>query len=127
MVPVFGGHPVFLSRSSFPFLFPVFLSRGPDDDARPTSTARRKRRVIGSLRIKDIELPLDMEIAFGGAGLDSDGRHRVGFEGRAALRRSDWGLDWNAPPATGGVLISDRVTLTLGISAVRQERAAAAA
>ncbi|MFH8442978.1 YceI family protein [Streptomyces sp. NPDC018026] len=83
--------------------------------------------LVGSLRIKDIELPLDMEIAFGGAGRDSHGRHRVGFEGRATLRRSDWGLTWNAPLATGGVLISDRVTLTLDISAVRQERTAAAA
>ena len=76
-------------------------------------------RLMGSLRIKDIELPLSIGIVFGGVGDDAFGNHRVGFEGAAALRRSDWGLSWNTPLETGGFLISDKVTLTLGISAVR--------
>ncbi|MFG2690705.1 YceI family protein [Streptomyces sp. NPDC048405] len=78
-------------------------------------------RLVGNLKIKDIELPVDLEITFGGAGQDTYGQHRVGFEGRATLQRSDWGLTWNAALETGGVLISDKVTLVLDISAVRQE------
>lgn len=83
-------------------------------------------RLAGSLRIKDVELPLDVDIVFGGAGDDAFGNHRVGFEGRATLRRSDWGLTWNAPLETGGVLISDKVTLTLDISAIRADQDTAA-
>ncbi|MFJ8357230.1 YceI family protein [Streptomyces sp. NPDC093984] len=83
-------------------------------------------RLAGSLRIKDIELPLDIDLVFGGAGDDAHGQRRVGFEGSATLRRSDWGLAWNTPLETGGVLISDKVTLTLDISAVRADREAAA-
>jgi polyisoprenoid-binding protein YceI len=83
-------------------------------------------RLVGNLRIKDIELPLDIDVVFGGAGDDSFGQHRVGFEGSATLRRSDWGLAWNTPLETGGVLISDKVTLTLDISAVRTEPETAA-
>ncbi|MDQ0809628.1 polyisoprenoid-binding protein YceI [Streptomyces sp. B3I7] len=83
-------------------------------------------RLSGGLRIKDIELPLDIDVVFGGAGDDAFGNHRVGFAGSATLRRSDWGLAWNTPLETGGVLISDKVTLTLDISAVRTERDAAA-
>ncbi|MFB6755109.1 MULTISPECIES: YceI family protein [Streptomyces] len=79
-------------------------------------------RLVGNLKIKDIELPVDLEITFGGAGQDTYGQHRVGFEGRATLQRSDWGLTWNAALETGGVLISDKVTLVLDISAVRQEQ-----
>ncbi|MFJ6070953.1 YceI family protein [Streptomyces sp. NPDC093065] len=79
-------------------------------------------RLVGNLRIKDVELPVGIEITFGGAGQDSYGQHRVGFEGRATLRRSDWGLTWNAPLEAGGVLVGDKVTLALDISAVRQEQ-----
>ncbi|MEV6886125.1 YceI family protein [Streptomyces sp. NPDC051135] len=79
-------------------------------------------RLVGNLKIKDIELPVNLEITFGGAGQDTYGQHRVGFEGRATLQRSDWGLTWNAALETGGVLISDKVTLVLDISAVRQEQ-----
>ncbi|MER5366530.1 YceI family protein [Streptomyces sp. NPDC002722] len=78
-------------------------------------------RLIGALRIKDVELPLTIDLAFGGAADDANGAHRVGFEGFATLRRSDWGLVWNAPLETGGVLISDKVTLNLDISAVRSD------
>ncbi|BET52065.1 YceI family protein [Kitasatospora aureofaciens] len=83
-------------------------------------------RLAGSLRIKDIELPLDIDVVFGGAGDDAFGNHRVGFAGSATLRRSDWGLAWNTPLDTGGVLISDKVTLTLDISAIQTEQEAAA-
>ncbi|WP_399894334.1 YceI family protein [Streptomyces sp. BBFR51] len=84
-------------------------------------------RLVGGLKIKDIELPVDIEVTFGGSGQDSYGQHRVGFEGRATLQRSDWGLTWNAALETGGVLIGDKVTLILDVSAVRQEPAEAAA
>jgi len=83
-------------------------------------------RLDGMLRIKDLELPLALDIAFGGAGDDAYGQHRVGFGGTATLRRSDWGLTWNTALETGGVLISDKVTLTLDVSAVRVDPALAA-
>ncbi|MFD6291413.1 YceI family protein [Streptomyces sp. NPDC060205] len=83
-------------------------------------------RLDGRLRIKDIELPLALHVTFGGAGEDAYGQHRIGFEGTATLRRSDWGLTWNTALGTGGVLISDKVALTLDISAVRVEKAPAA-
>ncbi|OSP39216.1 MULTISPECIES: YceI family protein [unclassified Streptomyces] len=83
-------------------------------------------RVMGALRIKDVELPLDLRTVFGGAGEDAHGRYRAGFEGTATLRRSDWGLAWNTPLGAGGVLIGDKVTLALDISAVRADLAPAA-
>ncbi|ROQ60154.1 polyisoprenoid-binding protein YceI [Streptomyces sp. 840.1] len=83
-------------------------------------------RLLGALRIKDIELPLDLAVVLGGVGADANGRHRVGFEGTATLRRSDWGLAWNMPLRTGGALISDKVTLSLDISAVRADLTPAA-
>ncbi|HEY9329596.1 MAG TPA: YceI family protein [Streptomyces sp.] len=106
--------PDFFDSATFPLM--TFRSTGisplGDDEFR----------LMGSLRIKDIELPLAIDLVYGGAGVDADGAHRVGFEGSATLRRSDWGLVWNAPLETGGVLISDKVHLSLDISAVKAER-----
>jgi polyisoprenoid-binding protein YceI len=74
---------------------------------------------LGYLRIKDIELPLHIDLECGGASRDAHGQNRVGFEGTATLNRSDWGLGWNTALATGGVLVSDKVQLVLGVSAVQ--------
>ncbi|PSM37584.1 polyisoprenoid-binding protein [Streptomyces dioscori] len=110
--------PDFLDSETFPLM--AFQSTGIVQLGDGTF------RLDGRLRIKDIELPLALDVTFGGAGEDAYGQHRIGFEGTATLRRSDWGLTWNTALATGGVLISDKVTLTLDISAVRVEEAAAA-
>ncbi|WP_406174831.1 YceI family protein [Streptomyces canus] len=95
---------------------------------RSTSIVQRgdEFRLTGSLRIKDVELPLDIDLVLGGAADDVDGQRRVGFEGTATLRRSDWGLTWNTTLEAGGVLVSDKVTLALDISAVRIDPDAAA-
>ncbi|MEU1184126.1 YceI family protein [Streptomyces sp. NPDC005820] len=82
-------------------------------------------RMTGLLKIKDLELPVGLDIELGGAGKDALGNDRVGFEGRATLNRSDWGLTWNTTLETGGVLVGDKVTLILDISAVRADQEAA--
>jgi polyisoprenoid-binding protein YceI len=35
------------------------------------------------------------------------------------VNRKDWGLTWNAALETGGVLVADKVTLELEVSAVK--------
>lgn len=105
--------PDFLDSATFPLM--VFRSAGVVD------AGDGQFRMSGQLRIKDVELPIRIDLEFGGAGQDADGQNRVGFEGTATLRRSDWGIDWNSALATGGVLISDKVKLTLDISAVQRD------
>jgi len=39
--------------------------------------------------------------------------------GKAQLTRSDFGISYNAALETGGVLVSDEITLEFDISAVR--------
>ncbi|WP_406431240.1 YceI family protein [Streptomyces sp. NBC_00631] len=76
-------------------------------------------RMAGHLLIKDIELPVHVDLGFRTASRDAQQQNRVAFTGTATLRRSDWGLDGNRALATGGVLISDKVELALDIRAVR--------
>lgn len=110
--------PQFFDSSTYPLM--TFRSTGivPFGD--------NEFRLVGNLGIRDVALPVAISLTLGGAGQDSYGRHRIGFEGTATLQRSDWGLNWNAPLEAGGVLISDKVKLVLDISAVRQDRRDAA-
>ena len=43
----------------------------------------------------------------------------MGFEGKAEIKRSDWGLTWNTTLETGGVLVSDKIKLNFDISAIK--------
>ena len=36
------------------------------------------------------------------------------------ISRKDFGLTWNAALEAGGVLVSDKVTITLDVSAIKQ-------
>jgi hypothetical protein len=44
---------------------------------------------------------------------------RVGFEGSVTSNRKDYGITWNAALETGGVLVSDKVTLEFEVSAIK--------
>ncbi|GGX76638.1 YceI family protein [Streptomyces minutiscleroticus] len=77
-------------------------------------------RITGDLSILGTTKPLTIDLEFNGAAKDPFGNERVGFEGKAELLRSEWGLTWNAALETGGVLVSDKIKLNFDISAVKQ-------
>ncbi len=74
--------------------------------------------VTGDLTIKDVTKPVTIPFTFGGAATDPFGNARVGFEGSVVVNRKDWGLTWNAALETGGVLVSEKVTLEFEVSAI---------
>ena len=43
----------------------------------------------------------------------------MGFSGHTQFARKDFGLTWNAALETGGVLVGDKVKVTLDISAIK--------
>ncbi|MER7895417.1 YceI family protein [Streptomyces sp. NPDC096046] len=76
-------------------------------------------RITGDLTILGTTHPLTVDLEFNGAAKDPFGNERVGFEGKAEILRSEWGLTWNAALETGGVLVSDKIKLNFDISAIR--------
>ncbi|MFB7458962.1 MULTISPECIES: YceI family protein [unclassified Streptomyces] len=76
-------------------------------------------RITGDLTILGVTKPLTIDLEFNGAAKDPFGNERVGFEGKAEILRSEWGLTWNAALETGGVLVSDKIKLSFDISAVK--------
>jgi polyisoprenoid-binding protein YceI len=59
-------------------------------------------------------------------GKDPFGNIRIGASASAKIKRSDFGLKWNAALETGGVLIGDDLKIELEVSAIRSESAVAA-
>ncbi|CAI9404089.1 YceI family protein [Aestuariimicrobium sp. T2.26MG-19.2B] len=76
--------------------------------------------VTGDLTVKDVTRSISIPFEFTGAATDPFGNERIGFEGSTKISRKDFGLTWNAALETGGVLVSDDVTLELEISAIKQ-------
>jgi polyisoprenoid-binding protein YceI len=71
-----------------------------------------EQKVVGDLTLhgvtKEVTLTVD-EIS--GEAKDMYGNTKIGATVKGKLKRSDFGLVWNAPLETGGVVISDDVKI----------------
>lgn len=74
----------------------------------------------GDLTLKGVTKPVTVTFERTGTATDAYGSLRAGFEGRATISRKDWGVSWNAVLEAGGVAVSEKITLELDISAVKQ-------
>jgi len=76
--------------------------------------------VTGDLTIRGVSRPETFSVTFEGAGRDPWGNEKVGFSGTGSIKRSDFGLTYNAALETGGVLIGDEVKVSIEIEAAKQ-------
>ncbi len=76
-------------------------------------------RLNGELTIKGVTKAISIDFEHTGTAKDPYGNLRAGFDGKALLTRSDFGISYNAALETGGVLVSDKITLEFDISAVK--------
>jgi len=76
--------------------------------------------ITGDLTINAVTKPVTVLFEETGEAKDPFGNLRVGFEGTVTINRSEWDLKWNSPLETGGVLVSEKVTLEFDVSAIRQ-------
>ena len=67
--------------------------------------------VTGNLTLNGITKPITLEVDFGGIGQDPWGNTKAGFSFEGKIKRSDFGLNWNAALEAGGVLVSDDVKI----------------
>lgn len=75
--------------------------------------------VTGELTIKGVTKSITIPFSYEGTAKDPFGYTRVGFEGSTVINRKEFGITWNAALETGGVLVSDKVTLEFEVSAIR--------
>jgi polyisoprenoid-binding protein YceI len=77
-------------------------------------------RITGDLTLHGVTRQLVLHAEVEGAEVDPWGNERVGLEVTGQLSRGDYGMTFNQALGSGNLLVSDKVTLSLDISAIRQ-------
>ncbi|MCZ9881740.1 YceI family protein [Arthrobacter sp. B2a2-09] len=72
-----------------------------------------KFSLSGDLTIKETTRPVTFGVEFGGVAIDPFGATRAGFSASAQISRKEFGITWNAALEAGGVLVGDKVTITI--------------
>ena len=77
--------------------------------------------LVGDLTIKDVTRSIEIAVESEGVVTDPFGFTRAGFSGEAQINRKDFGLTWNVALEAGGILVGDKVKITLDVSATKQD------
>ncbi len=76
--------------------------------------------LYGELTLKGITKPIKLSIEYNGLTKDPWGGERAGFLVTGKIKRSDWGINFNAALETGGVVLSEEVKINSEIQLVKQ-------
>jgi polyisoprenoid-binding protein YceI len=74
--------------------------------------------VDGELTIKGVTRAIPLAVDLNGVGPDSVGVTRAGFSAWTTIDRNDFGVDLKMPLDGGGVVVGDKVEISLEIEAV---------
>jgi polyisoprenoid-binding protein YceI/predicted dinucleotide-binding enzyme len=73
----------------------------------------------GAFTLKGITKPISIGLEFNGINPGMGHGAVAGFQASVILNRKDFGIDINMPLETGGVVLGDKVTVTLDVEAVK--------
>jgi polyisoprenoid-binding protein YceI len=76
--------------------------------------------LTGDLTIKDVTVPVDLEVELEGVGRSPYGQDVFGFSATAEIDREDFGITWNVALETGGVMVGRKVKIEIEGEAIRQ-------
>ncbi|WDF32865.1 YceI family protein [Arthrobacter agilis] len=69
--------------------------------------------ITGDLTIRGITHSVVLEAEFNGVAVDPFGTTRAGVTASTTISRKEFGLTWNAALEAGGVLVGDKVTISI--------------
>ncbi len=84
------------------------------------SVGGNEYNMTGDLTIRDQTHPVTLKVEYGGSGPDPWGGTRAAFSATGKIDRQAFGVKWNAPLETGGVLVGNEVKLNIEVELVRQ-------
>jgi polyisoprenoid-binding protein YceI len=77
-------------------------------------------KIYGNLTMKGITKPVQVNVEYSGVTKDPWGGERAGFTVTGKIKRSEWGVNFNALLETGGVTLSDEVKIHSELQLVKQ-------
>jgi polyisoprenoid-binding protein YceI len=78
-------------------------------------------KIYGHLTIHGVTKEVVLTASFEGRGSDPWGGERIGYSAHATVNRKDFGLNWNAPLETGGLLVGEEVKIELNVEAILEK------
>ena len=103
----------FLETDKYPQISFVSKSVVPD--------GKNQWKVTGDLTLHGVTHPATLDVESAGAeAKDPWGNLRTGAAATTTIKRSDFGLKFNAPLETGGVMVGDKVTLTVDAELIKK-------
>jgi polyisoprenoid-binding protein YceI len=79
-----------------------------------------KWKVTGDLTLHGVTKPVVLEVETSAPVKDPSGKTRAGASATTKIDRKDFGVVWNKPMETGGVLVGDEVSIAIEVEAVQQ-------
>jgi len=74
----------------------------------------------GDLTLKGVTKPVRLNIEYHGVTNDPWGGERAGFTVTGKIKRTDWGVNFNAALETGGVMLGEEVKIYSEIQLIKQ-------
>jgi polyisoprenoid-binding protein YceI len=81
--------------------------------------------VHGDLTLHGVTRPVDLQLEVNGVSPDPYGGTRAGFSATTEISRKDFGIDLQMPLDGGGVVVGDKIQISLEVEAVLQTGSAA--
>jgi polyisoprenoid-binding protein YceI len=103
--------PDFLDVANFPtmtFKSTAVEKRGPSEYL-----------LLGDLTLHGVTRQVELEVDHLGRGKDPWGGERIAFQAKTTINRTDYGLKFNVALETGGVLVGEKVEISLDVEAVK--------
>ncbi|MDB5080717.1 MAG: YceI family protein [Chloroflexi bacterium] len=75
-------------------------------------------KVTGDLTMHGITKEVVLDVDYNGTGKNPWGMTVAGFSARTSVNRKDFGLNWNVALEAGGMLVSEKINISLEIEAV---------
>ena len=77
--------------------------------------------VSGDLTIRGISKPVNFDVVYFGPMVDPfESKTHIGFTATATINRVDYGMIWNAELEGGGVVVGNKVQITLDVEAIKE-------
>jgi polyisoprenoid-binding protein YceI len=105
--------PAFLDVDKFPTI--MFKSTKVEADGPG------KWKVTGDLTLHGVTKPVVLDVESTGTPVtDPMGNTRAGASATTKISRKDFGLTWNQPLETGGVMVGDEVAISIDVEAIKK-------
>ena len=101
----------FLDTANFPKI--TFKS------SKVTKVEDDRFNVAGTLTIRGVSQEVVLDTEFAGRQKDPWGGERAGFSAKTSINRHEFGLAFNMPLEGGGVLVGEKVSITLEIEVTK--------